>query len=182
MKLTQGTLRIRSGGQTGVDRAALDFALQHGLACAGWCPRGGLAEDLPEPPGLLQAYPFLVATPSRDPSQRSAWNVRDGDATWLVTSGSTTAASPGTRWTERCAEAEGKPLHRVDLASDTAAVAAARWLASACAAHAGSVFDLNVAGPRESEAPGIYARTRGFLDEVWRLRRDPPGGRGTPAR
>ena len=49
--------RIRSGGQTGVDRAALDIAGKNHIEICGWCPKGGWAEDLPSPPGLLADYP-----------------------------------------------------------------------------------------------------------------------------
>src|SRR4051812_4791100 len=97
-------LIIRSGGQSGVDRAALDVALRRGLRAAGWCPRGGWAEDYPIPPGLLRDYPFLTETPSRQPEQRTAWNVRDSDATLVMLPGDAAAASAGTRFTIVCAE------------------------------------------------------------------------------
>ena len=73
-------LIIVSGGQTGVDRAALDAAIARGIAYGGWCPQGGWAEDCPEPPGVLARYPLLRETPSADPAQRTEWNVRDSDA------------------------------------------------------------------------------------------------------
>ncbi len=72
-------LKIVSGGQTGVDRAALDAAIDKEIAYAGWCPKGGWAEDLPRPPGLLALYPHLKETPRGDPLQRTEWNVRDSD-------------------------------------------------------------------------------------------------------
>ena len=56
-------LKIVSGGQTGVDRAALDVAIGRGIAYGGWCSKGGLAEDMPNPPGLLSRYPGLRETP-----------------------------------------------------------------------------------------------------------------------
>ena len=59
--------RIRSGGQTGVDRAALDIAGKNHIEICGWCPKGGWAEDLPSPPGLLADYPEL---------QQSTWSRR----------------------------------------------------------------------------------------------------------
>ena len=52
-------MKIISGGQTGVDRAALDVAIERGMDWGGWCPKGGWAEDLPDPPGLLPKYPHL---------------------------------------------------------------------------------------------------------------------------
>src|ERR1700726_1211464 len=69
--------RIRSGGQTGVDRAALDAAVLTGRPYEGWCPKGGWAEDFLHPPGLLTIYPHLIETPSESPEQRTDWNVRD---------------------------------------------------------------------------------------------------------
>ena len=68
---------IRSGGQTGADRGALDAARQAGVPIAGWCPKGGWAEDMPEPPGLMAPYPELVETPSADVIQRTEWVIRD---------------------------------------------------------------------------------------------------------
>lgn len=50
---------IRTGGQSGVDRAALDFAIEHGIPYCGWCPKGDWAEDYPDPPGLLRDYSEL---------------------------------------------------------------------------------------------------------------------------
>src|SRR5581483_11936953 len=64
-------VKILSGGQTGVDRAALDAAITRGLPCGGWCPKGGWAEDMPGPPGLLALYPMLQETPLGDPAQRT---------------------------------------------------------------------------------------------------------------
>jgi hypothetical protein len=70
-------MKIVSGGQSGVDRAALDVAIARGIPYGGWCPKGGWAEDMPAPPGLLAHYPHLRETPSADPAERTAWNVRD---------------------------------------------------------------------------------------------------------
>lgn len=75
---------IRSGGQTGVDRGALDAARAAGVPIEGWCPAGGWAEDLPEAPGLRTDYPELRETPSREPAQRTEWNVRDSDVTLII--------------------------------------------------------------------------------------------------
>ena len=84
MELMKRIRKIRSGGQTGVDRAALDAARQCGLKICGWCPKGGWAEDCPEPPGLLALYPELRETPLENVSQRTVWNVRDADATLII--------------------------------------------------------------------------------------------------
>src|SRR5262245_14533482 len=79
-------LTIISGGQTGADRAALDAAIALGVPYGGWCPKGGWAEDMPSPPGILARYPALREASSADPSERTRLNVQDSDATLLVTS------------------------------------------------------------------------------------------------
>jgi len=140
--------RVVSGGQTGADRAALDAAVHLGLPYGGWCPAGGRAEDLPDPPGLLRRYPCLVETPPAPASTRTRWNVRDSDAT-LVLRLDSSARSPGTQLTVDIASELGRPV-LVAYATDLAGVV--RWLGSF-----GGGIVLNVAGPRESEDPGLYA-------------------------
>src|SRR6185295_9106746 len=78
-------MKIISGGQTGVDRAALDEAIERGMDWGGWCPKGGWAEDYPEPPGLLAKYSHFKETPDPYPLQRTEWNVRDSDAALIIT-------------------------------------------------------------------------------------------------
>ncbi len=150
--------RIVSGGQTGVDRAALDVALALGLPCGGWCPRGGWAEDMPDPPGLLASYPTLNETPSTDPVQRTRWNVRDSDAVLLVLP-ARGAASPGSALTLAHALELRRPLAAVTLQEPSRALAEARALLSELP-RSGS---LNVAGPRESESPEIYRGAAALL-------------------
>lgn len=146
--------RVVSGGQTGADRAALDWALRHGVEYGGWCPRGGIAED---GPGLLGVYPALQETPTEDPDVRTAWNVRDSDATLvLVLPG--TRPTGGSALTVREAERLGRP-HLVAATDARAEVAA--WLARL---PTGTV--LNVAGPRESTAPGIGAAVTTLLESL----------------
>jgi hypothetical protein len=153
-------LRIVSGGQTGVDRAALDAAIALGLAYGGWCPDGGWAEDLPSPPGLLARYPGLRETPLSDPRQRTEWNVRDSDALLVLTDGRGLSASKGSEHARRHAEILARPHIIIDLDARDASAAARLWLRGR---DSGS---LCVAGPRESEAPGIYAKARAFLSDV----------------
>jgi hypothetical protein len=152
--------RIVSGGQTGVDRAALDFARANGVTYGGWCPRGGWAEDHQRPPGLLRRYPLLRETRSADPARRTAWNVRDSDATLIVTRSRPKLTSPGTEATARFAAELGRPVRIVDLL-DADAPAVARDFASRPGLEV-----LNVAGPRESEAPGIYEQSRALLERT----------------
>jgi hypothetical protein len=160
---------IRSGGQTGVDRAALDFAIANAIPYAGWCPRGGWAEDLMTPPGLLAKYPGLAETPSAQPEQRTAWNVRDSRATLVLTDDPDLDTSHGTRFTILCAELIFlRPFHIVNLASAEAADLAAQWLVTLMASSGDDTFVVNVAGPRESDAPGIDARTLAVLPRILR--------------
>jgi hypothetical protein len=77
--------RIVSGGQSGVIAPRLDFAIAHAIPYDGWCPKGGWAEDFPDPPGVLRLYPDLHETPDRDTRQRTEWNVRDADVTLILT-------------------------------------------------------------------------------------------------
>ena len=102
--------RVVSGGQTGVDRAALDIAIELGLPYGGWCPRGGWAEDMTEPPGLLARYPDLRATVAAEPAQRTRWNVRDSDATLILLVGGRAQPASGTALTIAAAEELERPL------------------------------------------------------------------------
>jgi len=152
-------MKILSGGQTGVDRAALDAAVAKKLPIGGWCPKGGWAEDLPEPPGLLAPYPQLRETPQAEPGQRTQWNVRDADRLMVLVDRAGIVVSPGSRAARDFAIRLGKPHIVLDLdATD------ARARARAFLGEGGS--SVCIAGPRESEAPGIYAKTRAFLNAV----------------
>ena len=154
-------LKIISGGQTGVDRAALDVAREKHIPYGGWCPKGGWAEDLPDPPGLLAVYEALRATPERAPAQRSEWNVRDSNALMMLVDGSGLTVSKGTEGALAYAEKLGKPHIVIDLDASDAVGKARAWLAGKQTPLA-----LCIGGPRESEAPGIYAKAKIFLDAV----------------
>jgi sugar-specific transcriptional regulator TrmB len=129
-------LKVVSGGQTGVDRAALDAARAVGLAIGGWCPRGRLAED-----GAIAAEYSLRETPSEDYAERTEWNVRDADATLVLTLG---RPSPGTALTIALARRLERPLLVLDLRDDPDPAAVAHFVRD------GELAVLNVAGPRES--------------------------------
>ncbi len=144
--------RIVSGGQTGVDRAALDAALALGLPCGGWCPRGRLAEDGVIPP----RYP-LRETPDAEYAQRTEWNVRDSDGTLVLKRGH---AGGGTAFTIVTARRLRRPLLVLDLARRPRTEQLLRWILER------GVRTLNVAGPRESQRPGAYAAAREFLLEA----------------
>ena len=139
--------KIVSGGQTGVDRAALDVALDLGIPCGGWCPLGRLAEDGPIP----GRYP-LGETASAEYAERTRLNVRDSDATLILTRGAPTG---GTAYTIEMAKQLGRPILVVDFAA--AAVAVRPWI------EANAISVLNLAGPRESTVPGIHAEATAFL-------------------
>jgi hypothetical protein len=152
--VTAAAVRVFSGGQTGVDRAALDAALALGLPVGGWCPRGRRAEDGPVP----DRYP-LRETPSADYAERTERNVRDSDATLILHRG---RMSGGTRLTAELARRLGKPLLARDLAKPIDVGGIADWL------DANDVRILNCAGPRESGAPGIGEESRRFFAALFR--------------
>src|SRR5262245_16560875 len=152
-------MKIFSGGQTGVDRAALDVAIQRGLPWGGWCPKGGWAEDFPNPPGLLSKYPNLRETPLRHPLQRTEWNVRDSDATLIITDSVGMAVSIGTKRGQQWARQHGKPHLILDASDPGAPALAAAWVKTQ-QRRFGADMTLSIGGPRESETPGIYARAR----------------------
>jgi hypothetical protein len=157
---------IISGGQTGVDRAALDAAMARGIAWGGWCPKGGWAEDLPGPPGLLARYRELKETPLSDPAQRTEWNVRDSDATLIIVDRNGLAVSKGTGGAKEWTSHYGKPLLVVDVSQADASAKVAAWLRGQVERF-GASMKLGVGGPRESEAPGIYANAYALLASVF---------------
>ncbi len=146
--------RIISGGQTGVDRAALDVALALGLPCGGWCPAGRRAEDGP----IAPRYP-LRETAEAEYAVRTERNVRDSQATLILTAG---ASQGGTALTWEVARRLGRPRLIVDLERPPDVAAVRDWLRQR------GVGVLNVAGPRESRCPGIYARAADFLQDLLR--------------
>jgi hypothetical protein len=158
-------MRIISGGQTGVDRAALDVAIERGMPWGGWCPKGGWAEDFPDPPGLLVKYSHLNETPLPHPLQRTEWNVRDSAASLIVTDSGGIAVSIGTSRGQRWARQHGKPLLIIDATDPDAARHAAIWV-KAQQQRFGGDMTLSIGGPRESEAPGIYAWARLSIAEM----------------
>jgi len=162
-------MKIISGGQTGVDRAALDVAIERGMPWGGWCPKGGWAEDFPDPPGLLPKYPHLRETPLPHPLQRTEWNVRDSDATLIITDSEGMAVSIGTKRGQQWAHQHGKPLLVIDASEPEAPARTATWV-KAQQQRFRVDLTLGIGGPRESEAPGIYTRARlllaAMLDQV----------------
>ena len=117
------------------------------------------------PPGLLSKYPLLRETPSADPDQRTAWNVHDSDATLILVRSDDPARSPGTNFAKRAAELIfQKPCLVADLSGVDSRAKVERWLAELVSTpgRRGELV-LHIAGPRESESPGIYLEAKSFL-------------------
>jgi len=144
--------KVVSGGQSGVDRAALDAALALGIPCGGWCPKDRYAED-----GRIGGRYPLAETPSADTVQRTEWNVRDSDGTIVFTR---SEPSGGTALTIRFARAMGRPFLVVDLAEPLDPGQVQLWI------RENRIGVLNIAGPRESKCPGIYGEAKAFLRAV----------------
>lgn len=128
--------KIISGGQTGVDRAALDVAIELGIPCGGWCPRGRRSED-----GVVPEKYELQEAPTSNYADRTALNVRDSDATLIL------AKEPlrgGTALTQKMADRYGRPCLIVDPRDAKSVAAVLEWLKEK------NIKVLNVAGPRES--------------------------------
>jgi len=145
--------RIVSGGQTGVDRAALDFAIDYGYPHGGWAPHGREAEDGPIPPKYE-----LIEMPDGGYRQRTKRNVEDSDGTLIINIG---ALDGGTLATQTFARKLGRPCFVAQLDTEElqqVAIQAAEWLQSQ------QIAILNIAGPRESKRPGIYRLSYEFLE------------------
>jgi hypothetical protein len=145
---------IVSGGQTGADRAALDWALARGIECGGWCPKGRKAEDGPIDP----KYP-LKETPSAAYIQRTEWNVRDSDAT--VVFSVNPFLTGGSKSTVEFARKHGKPCMHLCAGDKTVADALRVFVEK----HGVKV--LNVAGPRASKEPGVGEFVMRTLEEAF---------------
>jgi hypothetical protein len=144
--------KIVSGGQTGVDRGALDAAMALGIPHGGWCPKGRLAEDGPIP-SIYQ----LAETGSPAYAERTERNVLGSDATLILCRG---RPSGGTDLTLRLARRHARPHLVADL-NEPVLARVRRWLAKIRPAT------LNVAGPRESQAPGIAAQATKLLIQLF---------------
>jgi len=146
-------VKIVSGGQTGADRAALNWAMTRGVLHGGWCPRGRKAED-----GTIGPDYRLTETPSDSYVQRTEWNVRDSDGTVILSLSRTLTG--GSRRTAELAQQHGKPwLH---LSKDANKGNAGERLRRFVQEH--HIRVLNVAGPRASTEPDIGEFVRATLD------------------
>ena len=150
-----GIEKIVSGGQTGADRAGLDWALANGVPHEGWCPRGRRAED-----GEIAPSYRLRETPERNYLVRTEWNVRDSDATAIFSLAANLGG--GSLATLRFAERLGRPcLHLSRSASEDPAAQLREFVEE----H--RVRALNIAGPRASGAPEIAEFVMEVLDAAF---------------
>jgi hypothetical protein len=149
-------LWIVTGGQSGVDRAALDVALALDLPVRGWCPKGRVAEDgrIPE------RYP-LQESASEDPALRTELNAWDSDGTLVVSKG---LPKDGTPLTEEVAKRYGRPFLYIDLdaeLTDATVTGFRHWVQD------NNIRILNIGGPRESHQPGvIYSRAKQIIERL----------------
>lgn len=148
--------RIISGGQTGADRAALDFAIERGIAHGGWCARDRWAED-----GPIHTRYQLRETSTAVPEERTEWNVRDSDGTVIFTIGNELFG--GSAATAHFAKRHSKPWLHLSESRDGATSAAAlrRFV------EENKIKVLNVAGPRESNEPSIGNFVRRTLEQAF---------------
>lgn len=153
-KIRRSSVRkIVSGGQTGADRAALDFAIENNFDYGGFVPKGRIAEDGRIP----DMYEKLIETDSAEYEQRTELNVINSDATLIVSHGDLRG---GSLFTKNMAEKHGKPYLHIDfneLSIEQASAMVRAWLeALRCKV-------LNVAGSRSSLDPRIYQKTKDLL-------------------
>lgn len=147
---------IISGGQTGADRAAWDAAMDCGIEIGGWVPKGRRAED----GEIEEKYSTIQETESSHYEERTRHNVRDSDATLIISHGD---LHGGSRFTRDVAEELGKPYMHIDLEKlphDLAVTMIREWLEPL------EGEALNVAGPRESSDGRIYKAVKTILTDL----------------
>lgn len=147
--------KIVSGGQTGVDRAGLDWAISNGIAHGGWCPQGRIAED-----GILDSQYQLSEMLNGSYRQRTKQNVIDSDGTLILNVGD---LDGGTLATLKFAQKLEKPflINQLDVFCKSDSAELFKWL------NSNQILTLNLAGPRESKRPGIYSKTMDFLNHIF---------------
>jgi len=155
--------KVISGGQTGVDQAALRAALACGVAIGGWCPPGRVCDGGTIPEFFpLQETP-ADASPERPAlprSQRTEWNVRDSDATLILSPAALHARDAGTCWTAECAARFGRPLMISDPTDPQAVTRVREWISQ------NGTNVLNVAGPNERMSPGVGMIAEDFVRDL----------------
>jgi len=150
--------KLISGGQTGADRAALDFALARGIPHGGWCPQGRRAED-----GVLREDYELSETPDADYAQRTEWNVRDSDGTVIFSIA--TNLTGGSKLTRELAAKHRKPCLHLSREQDEDR--AGERLEEFVLRH--KIRALNVAGPSASSEPAVARFVIETLEQLWQV-------------
>ncbi len=148
-------ITIISGGQTGVDRAALDFALENKITCGGKCPKGRIAED-----GKLSVKYPLTETYSTDYAVRTRSNIIESDGTLILMTGKD--MDKGTKFTVALAKEREKHLNIIDMNDDVelSSIMLKQWLKE------NKIKTLNIAGNRESRQAGIYKLALNYLQQM----------------
>lgn len=139
-------MKIISGGQTGVDRGALDAAIELDIAHGGWCPKGRRAEFKT----IIPEKYLLKETDSEEYSERTILNIRDSDGTFIIVPKMPLAVTDGTILTIQTVKEKNKPYLIIVLSKEYNSEQLLAWV------NENDIKTLNVAGPRESQAPGIY--------------------------
>ncbi len=147
-------LKIVSGGQTGADRAALDWAIAHKVPHGGWCPQGRKAED-----GVIHICYNLTETPYTEYSQRTEWNVRDSDVTIIFSI--TEKLFAGTLLTAQLAQKYHKPYMHICQKFTLNPVSELLLFISNY-----KIVTLNIAGPRASDEPEVYQFVKSTLEKA----------------
>ncbi len=147
--------KIISGGQTGVDRAALDIAIDLGIPHGGWCPKDRLSEA-----GAIPNQYSLQETASMDYSERTKLNIRDSDGTLVVVPTFPLQVTDGTALTLQELQEKNKPFFIVDISKGFNLDQFNSWV------QQNNIKILNVAGPRESQSPGIYKKSTELLPKL----------------
>lgn len=148
--------KIVSGGQTGVDRAALDAAIELNIPHGGWCPKGRLSES-----GIIPAKYLLEETATSEYSERTKLNIRDSDGTLVILPDKATKITNGAILTINEAAKIKKPHVLVYLSEAVDVDSIIKWMT------ANKIKVLNVAGPRESQSPHIYDLSLSFLKKLF---------------
>ncbi len=149
------SLKIISGGQTGADRAALDWAIVHQIPHGGWCPKGRKSED-----GVINSRYNLTETPSDEYSQRTEWNVRDSDGTVIFSIAKKLFA--GTLLTAELAQKYQKPY--IHICKEFTHVNPVNQLLLFISNY--KIVILNVAGTRVSNEPEVYQFVKSTFEKA----------------
>ena len=148
-------VKVLSGGQSGTDRGAMDAAQTCEVPVGGWCPAGGWAEDLPDPPGVLALYPQMSETPSGDVAQRTEWNIRDSSCC-IVLNTLKRGTSKGTDFGYECYERYGIPHFEIVVDGPDSVDGQIEHVVEWLHELDDDAIVVSIGGPRASEYPGIY--------------------------